>query len=157
MGYSFGTVSKVELMGVHPKLVAVANRAIAISEQDFGVHDGLRTVVEQEKLVAKGASKTMNSMHLPQGDGFSHAVDLVPYMNGKLRWEWGPIYYIAEAVHRAATELGVALVWGGVWDRDFADLDGTHDGLETAVKDYVKRRTKAGKSAFIDGPHYQLA
>lgn len=157
MGYSFGTVSKVELMGVHPRLVEVANLAIAISEQDFGVHDGLRTPVEQQKLVARGASKTMNSLHLRQADGFGHAVDLVPYMNGKFRWEWGPIYYIAEAVHKAAVELKVALVWGGVWDRSFADLDGTHDGLEDAVAAYVKRRTAAGKKAFIDGPHYQLA
>lgn len=157
MGYSFGTVSKVELMGVHPKLVEVANLAISLTEQDFGVHDGLRTKVEQEKLVARGASKTMKSLHLRQADGFGHAVDLVPYINGKFRWEWGPIYYIAEAVHKAATQLNVALVWGAVWDRDFAALEGTHDGLEKAVKDYVKRRAKAGKSAFIDGPHYQLA
>jgi peptidoglycan L-alanyl-D-glutamate endopeptidase CwlK len=157
MGYSFGTVSKVELIGVHPDLVAVANLAISLSNQDFAVHDGLRTLVEQEKLVAKGAAKTMKSKHLAQSDGFSHAIDLVPYINGKLRWEWGPIYYIAEAVHQSATQLDVKLVWGGVWDHPFLDLEGDREGLKDAVKAYVKRRQDAGKSAFIDGPHYQLA
>ena len=157
MPYSFGTNSKVELQGVHPKLVEVAYLAIELSEQDFSVHDGLRTSVEQQKLVAKGASKTLNSKHLRQADGFGHAMDLVPYINGKLRWEWKPIYIIAEAVHEAADKLGVSLVWGGVWDRAFGDLPGSRAGLEAAVDDYVKRRLNAGKKAFIDGPHYQLA
>ncbi|HYD24752.1 MAG TPA: M15 family metallopeptidase [Croceibacterium sp.] len=157
MPYSFGVNSKVELVGVHPSLVEVAQLAIAISEQDFSVHDGLRTEVEQAKLVAKGASQTMNSMHLRQADGYGHAMDLVPYINGKLRWEWGPIYVIAEAVHQAAGQLGVKLVWGGVWDIPLASLPGTRKGLEKAVNDYVKRRLAKGRKAFIDGPHYQLA
>ena len=157
MPYSFGINSKVELQGVHPSLVMVAEAAIAISDQDFSVHDGLRTLVEQQKLVAKGASKTLDSKHLRQADGYGHAMDLVPYINGKLRWEWGPIYTIAEAVHRAAEEAGVKLVWGGVWDKALADLPSSRDGLEKAVQAYVQRRLQAGRKAFIDGPHYQLA
>lgn len=157
MPYSFGVNSKVELQGVHPSLVKVANLAISISEQDFSVHDGLRTKVEQAKLVARGASQTMNSMHLAQKDGFGHAMDLVPYINGKLRWEWGPIYIIAEAVHQAASQLGVELVWGAVWDMPLSKLPGNRKGLERAVNDYVQRRLSKGKKAFIDGPHYQLA
>ena len=157
MPYAFGAGSKVELMGVHPDLVVVAQLAISLSSQDFSVHDGLRTMVEQQKLVAKGASKTLDSKHLKQADGFGHAVDLVPYINGKLRWEWGPIYHIAEAVSKAAAEVGVKLVWGGVWDRSFNSLAGNHAMLEDEVQAYVKRRIAAGKKAFIDGPHYQLA
>lgn len=157
MPYAFGATSKLELMGVHPKLVEVANLAIAISEQDFSVHDGLRTKVEQQKLLAKGAAKTMDSKHLKQADGYGHAVDLVPYINGKLRWEWPPIYIIAEAVHKAAAECGVQLIWGGVWDRKFNELPGDRAGIEAAVQAYVKRRLDANKKAFIDGPHYQLA
>lgn len=157
MPYAFGASSKIELMGVHPGLVEVANLAIALSVQDFSVHDGLRTAIEQQKLVARGASKTLDSKHLKQTDGFGHAVDLVPYINGKLRWEWGPIYHIAEAVSKAAAELGVKLVWGGVWDKSFNSLPGDHAKLEDEVQAYVKRRIAAGKKAFIDGPHYQLA
>jgi peptidoglycan L-alanyl-D-glutamate endopeptidase CwlK len=42
----------------------------------------------------------MNSRHLIRSDGFGHAVDLVPWINGKPRWEWKPIYHIAAAVRR---------------------------------------------------------
>jgi peptidoglycan L-alanyl-D-glutamate endopeptidase CwlK len=156
MAYSLGTKSRKELEGVHPKLIKVVERAIAISKQDFSVHDGLRTEAEQREYVRRGVSKTMNSKHRPQADGFSHAVDLVPYINGQLRWEWKPIYVIASAVHQAAREQGVQLTWGAVWDKAFLSLPCDPEDLEKAVNAYVDRRRKAGKSAFIDGPHFQL-
>ena len=46
-----------KLEGVLPKLVAVVQRAIEITNVDFGVIQGLRTVEEQRELVAKGAHK----------------------------------------------------------------------------------------------------
>ena len=157
MPYAFGVTSKMELQGVHPDLVEVAERAIELSTQDFTVHDGLRTAVEQQKLVARGASKTLDSKHIKQADGYGHAMDLVPYINGKLRWEWKPIYQIAAAVHQAATELDVELVWGGVWDRTLNSLPADAASLEKEVHAYVRRRFDLGKKAFIDGPHFQLA
>lgn len=157
MAYAFGAKSLAELEGVHNNLVAVAKRAIEISKQDFSVHDGLRTIEEQREYVRRGVSKTMNSMHMKQPDGFGHAMDLVPYVNGKLRWEWPPIYVIAVAVRQAAIELGVPLIWGAVWDRPFNDLPDTAEGMKRAVDAYVARRRKMGKAAFIDGPHWQMA
>ncbi len=157
MTFALGRGSEAELVGVHPQLAAVVRLAIKKTKQDFSVHDGLRTAVEQKKLVASGASKTMNSLHIKQADGFGHAVDLVPYINGKLRWEWKPIFVIAAAVQAAAKELGVKLIWGGVWDRPFETLGDTPEAIERAVKAYTARRQTAGKSAFIDGPHFQLA
>jgi peptidoglycan L-alanyl-D-glutamate endopeptidase CwlK len=157
MAYSLGAKSQAELTGVHPQLVSVVQRAIQLTTQDFAVHDGLRTEAEQRELVARGASQTMNSMHRKQPDGFGHAFDLVPYINGKLRWEWGPIYHIAAAVRQAADEQNVALVWGAVWDKPFLSLGTTAAQLEDAVEGYVARRRAMGKRAFIDGPHYQLA
>jgi peptidoglycan L-alanyl-D-glutamate endopeptidase CwlK len=156
MAYSLGTRSLAELEGVHPKLVNVVKRAIAITSQDFSVHDGLRTVAEQREYVRRGVSKTMNSMHMKQPDGFGHAVDLVPYINGQMRWEWKPIFNVAAAVRQAAEELGFPLIWGGVWDRDFLDLGETAADMERAVNSYVARRRALGKTAFIDGPHWQL-
>lgn len=140
-----------ELNGVKSSLVSVVKRAIQITKQDFSVYDGLRTVEEQRKYVAQGASHTMNSKHIT-GD----AVDLVPYVQGRLLWEWPLIYPIAVAMHQAAEEQGVKLRWGGVWDRSFNELAGTEKALEQAVEDYVARRRAAGKDAFIDGPHYEL-
>lgn len=157
MAYSLGGRSLAELEGVHPKLVDVVKRAIELTKQDFSVHDGLRTLAEQKEYVRRGVSKTMNSMHMKQPDGFGHAVDLVPYINGQLRWEWKPIFVIAAAVRFAAIEKNVALTWGGVWDRAFNELPATPDEIEKAVNSYVARRRALGKTAFIDGPHWQLA
>jgi peptidoglycan L-alanyl-D-glutamate endopeptidase CwlK len=155
MTYALGKGSLTELIGVHPDLQKVVHRAIQITPQDFAVHDGLRTETEQRELVARGASQTMNSMHRKQGDGYGHAVDLVPYINGKLRWEWDPIYAIAAAVKQAARELGVAVRWGGCW-QDMATIPGDSPAaMRKAVEEYGARRRAAGKKAFTDGPHFE--
>ncbi len=59
------------LEGVHPDLVRVVKRAITLTKTDFGVTEGMRSFATQEQYVLEGKSKTMNSMHLPQGDGNS--------------------------------------------------------------------------------------
>ena len=146
--FDLGETSLKELLGVHEDLVAVVKRSIQLSVQDFAVHDGIRTLDEQKKLVQAGASQTLDSRHIT-----GHAVDLVPYINGKLRWEWEPIYRIADAVRQAARELGIPLRWGGAWDIGFTE---SQDSPEDLVADYVSRRRKAGKKAFLDGPHYEL-
>lgn len=146
--FKLGDKSIKELKGVHPDLVAVVKRAIELTVQDFAVHDGKRTFEEQQRYLESGASQTLDSRHLS-----GHAVDLVPYIGGKLRWEWEPIYKIAEAVRTAARELGTPLRWGGAWDVDFTQSD---DNPEDLVTDYGARRRKAGKKVFTDGPHFEL-
>jgi peptidoglycan L-alanyl-D-glutamate endopeptidase CwlK len=157
MGYKLGSKSRSELKGVHEDMVKVVERAIRLTKQDFTVHDGIRTVAEQKRYVARGVSKTMNSKHLRQKDGYGHAVDNVPYINGKLRWEWEPIYEIAYAMNVAARELGVALRWGGCWDVRFDDIElKSAAGAKRLVDQYVARRRARGRRAFIDGPHFEL-
>ncbi len=146
--FKLGAKSLKELTGVKADLVAVVKRAIELTVQDFSVHDGIRTFKEQQKLVQSGASKTLKSRHIT-----GHAVDLVPYVNGKLRWEWDPIYKIADAVKTAANELDVPIRWGGAWDILLTEND---DLPEDMVVDYVNRRQSNGKKAFLDGPHYEL-
>jgi len=115
MGYRLGTRSKKRLEGVHPDLVRVVERAIELTEVDFTVLEGMRTVARQRKLVAKGASTTMNSRHLT-----GHAVDIGAWVGGTVRWDW-PLYYkLAEAMKQAAKELNVDLEWGGDW-KSFKD------------------------------------
>lgn len=157
MTYSLGAKSRAELRGVHPDLVRVVERAIQITLQDFSVHDGLRTEAEQREYVRSGASQTMNSKHRAQSDSYGHAVDLVPYINGKLRWEWPAIYPIAAAVWQAAQELGVSLRWGGPWVNLSDIKTGTPAAMKQAVDAYGARQRKAGKKAFTDGPHFELA
>jgi len=146
--FKLGAKSLAELEGVHPDLVGVVKRALELTVQDFGVHDGKRTLEEQKKYVANGASQTLDSRHLT-----GHAVDLVPYINGKLRWEWDPIYRIADAVRRAAQERSIPIRWGGAWDIVLTDSDGPTEDL---VAGYSARRKAAGLKVFIDGPHFEL-
>jgi peptidoglycan LD-endopeptidase CwlK len=153
--FTLGQTSLTRLHGVHSSLVAVVQRAIQLTVQDFTVFEGLRTPERQRKLVAAGASKTMDSYHLPQHDGLGHAVDLVPWIDGQPRWEWKPIFNIALAVDQAATELGVAdhIVWGGVWDRNLAQIGGSAAKMEAEVHAYGVRHPGPD---FIDGPHFQF-
>ena len=114
--------SLARLDGVHPDLVRVVKLAIELTEVDFGVTEGTRTIEKQREYVARGASKTMNSRHLT-----GHAVDLVAYVGADVRWDW-PLYHkIADAMKRAAKELNVPIVWGGDW-RSFKD--GPHFELD---------------------------
>ena len=156
MTYSLGTNSRRELEGVHPALVSVVERAIVLTEQDFTVFDGIRTAADQNALYKRGASQRDGyeriGKHQPQSDGYGHAVDLVPWINGEPVWDWDAIYVIADAMVTAARELNVPLRWGGCW-QVVNDLKGAPENWVAA---YVKRKRSAGKRAFNDGPHWEL-
>lgn len=168
--FKLGDKSRFELnqpgAKVHPALVLRVERAIELTPVDFSVHDGIRTLDEQREYVRSGVSKTMKSYHLPREtpEGkFGCAVDLVPYINGKLRWEWEPIYQIIGAMHQAdEEELSLfqkvnpqhRLRWGAVWDKYLDELD-PHN-LERERANYRERRRKQGRKAFSDGPHIQI-
>lgn len=160
------------LMDVHPDLRRVVNRAHDILEGlnegaiGFIVTEGMRTPQKQAELVAVGASQTMQSKHLPQSTGFSHAVDLAAVIGNGVRWDW-PLYYtLAAVVRMAAIAEGVNLRWGGVWDTDLDQLPETPEGMEDAVREYQERTINRKKyqfpnepkrwTAFVDGPHFEL-
>jgi len=108
MSYQLGNKSRRRLYGVHPDLIAVVERAIQITEQDFTVVEGLRDMERQQYLVSIGRSKTLNSRHLT-----GHAVDLCPY---PIDWEDHKKFTkISEAMKEAAEELDITIEWGGDW------------------------------------------
>ena len=76
-----------------------------------------------------------------------------PIVDGKLSWDWEHYFLIADAMRDAAAELGVPMVWGGVWDKRLHTLSNT----KAAVDSYVASRRQAGRKAFIDGPHFELS
>ena len=121
--------SLAKLRGVHPDLVRVVLRCAddwKDADTAFIITCGVRTLAEQKVLVAKGASKTMRSRHIPAANGYAHAVDLAAVIKGQLRWDW-PLYdRLAKAMKAAAKAEKVPLEWGGSW------------------------------STFKDGPHFQL-
>lgn len=154
MAYRLSKRSKSRLEGVHPKLVAVVERAIEITTVDFGVTEGVRSVATQKKYVAAGKSKTMNSYHLPQEDGYGHAVDLVAYIGSKVSWEVNLYDNIADAVKQAAIELDVKIRWGAAWHID--DIRTWNGTMEEAMNAYIDLRRSQGKRPFIDGPHFEM-
>lgn len=114
--------SEKNLVGVHPDLVKVVRKAAELTAVDFIVVEGARSLERQRQLVAKGASQTLKSRHIPDSNrsGLSCAVDVAPVVGGQVRWDW-PLYErLAVAMKMAAQDVGVPLEWGGDW-RSFKD------------------------------------
>jgi peptidoglycan L-alanyl-D-glutamate endopeptidase CwlK len=86
-----------------------------MSDMDFTVLEGLRTLERQKQLFAAGASTVLNSRHLT-----GHAVDIAPMLNGTVSWDW-PLYRrLAPIIKAAAAFEKVSIEWGGDW-RTFKD------------------------------------
>ena len=149
MSFELSQRSLDRLDGVEDSLVVVVKRAIQLTKVDFGVSEGLRSVARQAELVAKGASKTMNSKHI---DGL--AVDLVAYISGRVSWELNLYDDIADAMAAAAKEHGVTIRWGGAWHID--DIGTWQGKMEDAMTTYIDLRRSQGRRPFIDGPHFEL-
>jgi len=150
MPFKLSAKSLNKLEGVKPELVNVVKRAIEISPIDFGVTCGLRTIKEQQELVAKGASQTMKSKHIT-GD----AVDLVAYIGSRVSWELNLYDDIADAMQIAAMEQNVRIRWGGAWHiADIAAYEG--DCMQDALDEYIDLRRSQGRKYFIDAPHFEL-
>jgi len=137
MGYKLGIKSKLKLRGVNPDLVKVVTRAIELSEIDFTVLEGLRTIERQKQLVNSGASKTMKSRHLT-----GHAIDIAPIVNGSIRWDWPLYLHLAEAMKKASNDCNIPIRWGGTWK------------LLSLSPDVIT--SKDINSSFPDGPHFEL-
>lgn len=97
----FGKTSRGHLEKVHPDLVKIHEKALEII--DHLIEDGIRTVEEQRKNVGKGVSKTMDSLHLPQEDGTSHATDCRPYPS-----DWSKLQRGLDALKAADPEMQLA-------------------------------------------------
>lgn len=114
--FQLSSRSLSRLVGVHPDLVAIVQLAIQRTPVDFTVVEGVRTIAQQRENVAKGASQTMASYHLPQVDGLSHAVDLAPLIDGAIPWSnWQGFADLAVVIKACAAELGIPMEWGGDW------------------------------------------
>jgi hypothetical protein len=83
MLFPLGKLSRSRLEGVYPDLVRVVDRAIQDHKPGLPGPGGLRTHEHQAELIARGASRTMNSRHLT-----GQAVDPVSRGGGEVSWEW---------------------------------------------------------------------
>ena len=99
------------LSGVNPDMVAVVEKAIEITEEDFSVIEGIRSLDRQKQLLKDGKSTTLNSRHIT-----GHAVDMVPY---PVDWEDRErFHYMGGMLRGIGHQLGLKIRWGGDWDSD---------------------------------------
>ena len=154
MTFHLSTRSLGRLEGVHPAMADTVKMAIKRTKIDFGVTCGLRTRKEQERLVAMGRSQTMNSKHIPQADGMSHAVDLVAYDGPEPVWELNMYDDICDAMAAAAREVGCNIKWGAAWSE--GSITGYVGSAEDAMNAYTDLRRSQGRRPFIDAPHFEL-
>ena len=126
----FSQRSKDALKGVHPDLVRLMEAAIIDSPIDFTIVEGVRTTERQKQLYAQGrtvkGTKVTNadgvknkSNHQAKPDGYGHAVDLYPFVDGKLRITEPYVVYnlrvIADHIKVKAKKMNIKLTWGGDW------------------------------------------
>ena len=129
--------SLANLKGVHPDLVKVVMKAAEITDLDFAISEGKRDLARQKKLLAAGATTLLKSRHLT-----GHAVDLVPILDGKPRWDW-PLYLkLAVTMRTAAQALNIPIRWGGIWEI----INPTKGPFTTAML----------SKKFPDGPNFEL-
>ena len=113
----FSKLSLQRLEEVHPLLVNLAYHLLQY--HDIKIIYGVRTLEQQKALYEKGLSKTMNSRHLKQPDGYSWAVDIAPYpidWNDTKRFYW--VAGMMRVLGREYLPEGWVLRWGGNWDID---------------------------------------
>ena len=112
------------LKKVHPDLARVIRRAADIwphKDQVFFITCSTRTLAEQKKLIAAGASRTLRSRHLPgKTNKLSHAVDLAVRMGKTVKWDEPLFVQMSKTIKAAAKAEGVTIEWGGDW-KTFSD------------------------------------
>jgi peptidoglycan L-alanyl-D-glutamate endopeptidase CwlK len=111
----FGQRSRRMLSTCHTELVVLAEEALAVG-MDFSVLEGHRDAERQTALFHQGLSKVQwpNSKHNREP---SEAFDIAPY---PIDWQDAErFYHLAGIIRAVASESGLAIRWGGDWDRDF--------------------------------------
>jgi peptidoglycan L-alanyl-D-glutamate endopeptidase CwlK len=126
----FSQRSLEKLNSCHPDLVKLFNEVI--KHVDCTIIEGVRTQETQIEYYRTGKSKTLNSKHLMQPDGFSHAVDA---MICKIDWNDNIRNAMFTSFVRAtAIQMGIKIRSGIDWDSDWQ------------IKDH----------SFHDYPHFEL-
>lgn len=129
MSFTFGTRSEAALATCDPKLVKVMREALRLSDVDFGVSQGGRTIAQQKQYFKEGHSK-VNPDKYPDdvslykaakhivGPGMptSRACDII--VSGNKSYDIPTLCYIAGVVLTCAKNMGVPMRSGINWDQD---------------------------------------
>lgn len=114
MQFKFSNRSKSNLQECHFSLQLIIREALSYGIMDFTIIEGHRPKDLQEKYFREGKSK----VHYPNGKHNkvpSEAVDIVPYIDGKINWEKEHCCVLAGIVLSASSKLEIPIRWGGAW------------------------------------------
>lgn len=126
----FSKRSLDNLKGVHPDLVRLMEESIKDTPVDFTIVEGVRSSKRQQELYAQGRTKpgvivtnvdgvNRKSNHQVKEDGYGYAVDVYPYVDGRVRisesYVIPKLKQIATHIKTKAKKLGITVVWGGDW------------------------------------------
>lgn len=134
--YKYGKKSQEHLATLHPDLQKILN--IAIKYYDITILEGVRDIERQKELVRTGMSKTMDSKHLKQADGYSHAVDCAIH---PIDWSDRERFVLLQGFLKGVSDM--LYDQGQISHRLRLGVDWDNDGN---IKEH----------SFFDGPHVEL-
>lgn len=155
---------------LHGDLVEILDETLQRSPLDFILHDGGRFPKKQARMIATGASQTMDSRHIIDRFGIHYAVDFVPWLPDPSHPKggvisWSPIHYlpIVRTLFVVAAAHGVPTDWGGWWEGTRFGKDYAHIALErefyppngqTPLRAHSNRRLRVDpQTGLIEGSH----
>ena len=137
--YKFGKTSKVRLATCHKDIQVIMNTAISLSNVDFGIAEGERSLAKQLQYFNEGKSKidgiNKKGQHqLGKIDGVkkkgkhnyspSLAADIYPYFENGAKWDNEHLSYLSGIIHAVSEilfntgKITHKIRWGGNWDMD---------------------------------------
>lgn len=127
MNYVFGKLSVANLETCHPDLKLIAEEALKISQVDFGIREGFRTLEKQQEYFETGASQCDGIIKKSKHQAFpSMAMDIRVYVADKPKLTYSVIYlsYLGGVITSVARKLLSegkichSIRWGYNWDSD---------------------------------------
>jgi peptidoglycan L-alanyl-D-glutamate endopeptidase CwlK len=107
--------------------------SLSVGLIDFAVIEGVRSKEKQNKYFDEGKSKVRwpNGKHnVRYPNDKAKAVDIVPYVNGKISWKKEHCIFLAGIVMTMAKILNLGIVWGGNWNKNLEPVtDQSFDDL----------------------------
>jgi len=123
--YKFGKTSKERLATCHSDIQLIMNESIKITNVDFGIAEGERSIEKQQQYFKEGKSK-IDGVNKKGKHNYtpSLAVDIYPYFDNGAKWDNEHLSYLSGIIHAvsemlfASEKITHKIRWGGNWDMD---------------------------------------
>lgn len=123
--FKFGKTSKERLITCHADIQLIMNESIKITNVDFGIAEGHRSIEKQKQYFKEGKSK-IDGVNKKGKHNYtpSLAVDIYPYFDNGAKWDNEHLSYLAGIIHAVSEMLFASgkithkIRWGGNWDMD---------------------------------------